>query len=89
VPKVFIDNPKRSFVYRAHAYGRKCECAPSNKDKETIESVQQDSVKLCKDGKNPQYRILTSSLHETAEGKMPFGIRSFALHTLKKATESE
>lgn len=82
IPKGIVENPKRNFIYRSHAYGKRCPCFPL-KHLEVLKKMQADSVVQCIDGAVPQVRILTSRLSEEP------GVRTYVVNDLSKVKRRE
>lgn len=79
IPKTIVQDPAKNFVYRSHAYGRRCRCHTAANDIDVLERTQRDEVVQCYSSNgHPQYRILTSRLVQEP------GVRAFPVNALKK-----
>jgi hypothetical protein len=82
VPKVVINDPKRNYAYRSHAFGRACTCHPKEEDAKILDDLQKDIPHMC-GSSNPQYRLVTSAFSRDTS------VRSFAFSGRSKAKEEE
>lgn len=85
VPKVIVEDPKRSFVYRSHPFGIRCPCHPKQHTA-ILERLQKGEAVLCNSLQHPQYRLITSRMVENEKGERTVGVRSFGINALPKAT---
>lgn len=85
VPKKVVENPKKNFVYRSHAYGRKCTCHPDNKFTDVLNDHQKNKFQKCGwiDRCYPQYRMVTSAMSRDTT------VRSFRFTAIAKPKQKE
>jgi hypothetical protein len=90
VPKILVQDNRRNFVYRAHPFGKRCDCYPQQHI-EVLEKLQRDTKVSCVSsyGYNPQYRMLTSRLMQNRDGTRTLGVRSFAVYGVKKSVSDQ
>lgn len=74
VPKDVLQDPKRNFAYRSHAYGRPCKCYHTSSDINVLEKAQEDVRHAC----NPQWRLLMCRVDNEK------GVRAFPVNSLTK-----
>lgn len=79
IPKKLVEDPDKTIVYRAHPFGRPCDCHPENEDIEIIKQLQQGNLNLnylCRGSVVPQFRLLAAAL--TPENEVySFGLTPF------------
>lgn len=66
IPREFVEDKSKNFVYRSHPRGRYCYCHAMD----SHESMTNGTMAECRFGFNRQYRILTSRLTEEPDVKV-------------------
>jgi hypothetical protein len=86
IPKGIIEDSNKTIVFRAHPYGKPCDCHSEDKDIEVLKQLQQNNLNdtsLCNNGTVPQYRLLAASLIPEND------VYCFGLTALDKKTKKQ